>query len=366
MSLTSRSRDFFSLMRLIDPGKATNGTRMRREDPELQHEPIGTWSGANAVLLLKLQTTLERLSRNMVWQIVILGTIAITIATCTIYPSGLMLQPLYLLPICIASWRLGFPVGLGLAIVSAMLPASIIGFPKDGTVGTQIPNLMALMFVQGVVAAIVSSLRHSYSQERYRARHDLMTGALTRQAFDQDLQTLIAAGTANDRQLLLLYLDLDGFKGVNDQYGHHVGDELLQAFSAGILLTLRREDFLGRVGGDEFALAIPLSPGEDVQQIAQLQHRRFSSLLSMSGHAVTCSVGALIVPPGFYPSCAELMQSADQLMYASKKSGKNAITIATAATFERAVGRNKPQIHAFNLPDGTRQIVANQIGMVQD
>lgn len=306
---------------------------------------------SGAPLFLKLQTPLECLSRAAVWRIVIVGTIAITVSAYVINPLGLILQPLYLLPICLASWRLGFPVGLGMAVASAALPASAVDFPKDVAVATQLANLGALMFTQSVVAGIVSSLRHSCSRERYRARRDIMTGALNRQAFEQDLQLMIASSAVDDHELLLLYLDLDGFKAVNDQYGHHVGDELLQAFSAGILHSLRRTDSLGRVGGDEFALAIPLGLDEEAQQVAQHLHSRFSALLSASGHSVTCSMGALVVQPGASLSCAELMRSADRLMYASKRGGKNAMTIATAISHRTGPARDSVSIHDVNLPN---------------
>ncbi|HHT00307.1 MAG TPA: GGDEF domain-containing protein, partial [Thiomicrospira sp.] len=94
------------------------------------------------------------------------------------------------------------------------------------------------------------------SEERYRklATRDIVTGALNRYAFQEQLKRTIAHARRVNKHFALLFLDLDHFKDVNDNYGHDIGDKLLQEVAKRVLFCIREEDVLARLGGDEFVL----------------------------------------------------------------------------------------------------------------
>lgn len=141
----------------------------------------------------------------------------------------------------------------------------------------------------------------------------------------------MATAVAQLRPLLLAYLDLDGFKRINDDHGHEAGDRILRDFGAEGRAALRSEDCFSRLGGDEFAVLISLPSIEAAQETAERLHARLSAALASTGHKVTCSMGALIVRPDGVASLDELMREADRLMYAVKKVDKNGVRFATHA-----------------------------------
>lgn len=237
------------------------------------------------------------------------------------------------MPICLASWRLNFKIGLFIAILAATLSASShMAASAQSPAAAAIANMALHTFALIVIAAIVSSFRHSFDRERYLARQDIVTGALTRPAFEQQAERLIALADTQARPLLLGYLDLDGFKGINDRFGHEAGDEVLRSFGVGGRTMLRREDCFGRMGGDEFAVLVPLPSIEAAQDAAMRLHERFTAALAETVEGVTCSMGALVVAPGEGVPLADMMRRADELMYAVKHNGKDGLRLAMAAS----------------------------------
>lgn len=279
--------------------------------------------GAQA-LLSSLEKQLDSLSSAGVWRVLILGVICIAVADYLIHPTNIHLGPLYLLPICLASWRLNVRVGLAVAAIGAALSVGTCmvasGHLPVGAAGNLALHAVSL----AIMAGIVSRFRASYER-------DGITGALTRQAFESQAEAMIAAAAMQDRPLLLAYLDLDGFKTVNDRHGHEAGDLVLKHFGIEGRAALRREDCFGRMGGDEFALLVPLPAIEEAQETAEGLHSRFMAALALTAHEVTCSMGALAIRPDRGAYLDELMREADRLMYAAKNGGKAGLRFAASA-----------------------------------
>ena len=147
---------------------------------------------------------------------------------------------------------------------------------------------------------------------------------------------MIAAAAMQDRPLLLVYLDLDGFKGVNDRHGHEAGDLVLKHFGVQGRAALRREDCFGRMGGDEFALLMPLPTIGEAQETAEGLHERFTAALALTSHEVTCSMGALAILPDQSADLDELLREADRLMYSAKNGGRNRVHFAAIETPDSA------------------------------
>lgn len=295
-------------------------------------EPRSAWSGYSRDFFLFLKGWLDSLSPARAWWIVILAMIAIALGDFATRPASVYLGPLYLLPVSLACWRLNLCVGLAAAMIAAItVAATNFALLEHMTLVGVLGNLAMHVLTLAATAWIVSGLRYSMERERFLACRDGMTGTLNKPAFEKHAERMIDAAAAEGRPLLLSFLDLDGFKSVNDQYGHDAGDEVLRRFADAGRAALRREDCFGRVGGDEFAVLMPLASTEAAREAAGHLHRRFTRALAGAPHAVTCSMGALIVPPDNRLSLRELLREADQVMYAAKRSGKNAVQFATAA-----------------------------------
>jgi diguanylate cyclase (GGDEF)-like protein len=244
---------------------------------------------------------------------------------------GIHLGPLFVLPICLASWHFNLRMGLAAAFVSALVSVGTdreISFLMPWATITVNLSVHAVSFT--IIAAIVSRFRASYEHERFVARRDYVTGVLNRQAFEQKAEVMMRAARLQGWSMLLVYLDLDGFKSVNDRYGHGAGDEVLKRFAVEGRAALRREDCFGRMGGDEFALLMKLPSLGEGQEVAENLHRRFSAVLADTGHQVTCSMGALAIEPSVGGALVEdFMRDVDDLMYAAKRGGKDGLRYAT-------------------------------------
>lgn len=165
------------------------------------------------------------------------------------------------------------------------------------------------------------------------AHFDALTGLPNRLLLSDRLHQATTQSQRSQQSMGVLYMDLDGFKQVNDQFGHDVGDHLLVAVSARMKRTLREVDTLARMGGDEFVAVLA-----DVNGLADCVHLADRLLVACSepvevqGHVlrVTASIGITLYPQD--PAEPEqLMRHADQAMYQAKQSGKNRFHVFDAA-----------------------------------
>jgi len=159
----------------------------------------------------------------------------------------------------------------------------------------------------------------------FQAYHDTLTGLPNRALLHDRLELAIAHAARNASRLAVIFLDLDRFKPVNDNLGHSVGDQLLQAVAARLTACLRRGDTLARYGGDEFALVLPdLASDEAARIIARKVLDCLARPFLLEGHAL--SVGSSI-GIATYPEAGttrdELIRSADAAMYEVKSTGRN-------------------------------------------
>jgi len=161
------------------------------------------------------------------------------------------------------------------------------------------------------------------------ARTDALTGLPNRRQFYDCLRQERARAAREGTLLGLLYIDLDGFKRVNDSLGHALGDSLLRAAVERIKVQLRETDTLARLGGDEFTVILPnLSTEKDACRIAQSLIATLSDPFNLEG--IQCSIGASIGVLTYRGSIAsedELLSHADEAMYAAKRQGKNRAVI---------------------------------------
>ncbi len=161
---------------------------------------------------------------------------------------------------------------------------------------------------------------------KHMASHDDLTGLPNRALFRDRLDTAKSLAVRNQQKLAILFIDLDGFKAVNDNFGHKAGDLLLQKVARLIESTVRQSDTVARMGGDEFMLLLNgINHNEDIEVVAQKILASFEQpiLLGEQMAKVGASIGISIFPDHSNEG-DKLIAYADGAMYGIKKSGKNA------------------------------------------
>lgn len=162
-------------------------------------------------------------------------------------------------------------------------------------------------------------------QLSHHAEHDLLTGLPNRRSVDTHLDHIHQLARNTSRPFAIFFMDLDGFKKVNDQYGHALGDALLVEVASLFKKVLRQSDFLARQGGDEFVLVVSsyLHRAELIQ-LAQRLIQLFAQPVVVRNTPLEIGVSIGIAEyPHHGQQIKQLLLAADKAMYASKKNGKN-------------------------------------------
>ncbi|MDN5792874.1 MAG: diguanylate cyclase [Brevibacterium aurantiacum] len=177
-----------------------------------------------------------------------------------------------------------------------------------------------------VQMADVTNAHHAAERLADLALHDPLTGLANRTLLEDRLQHWLGIGTRECTQVLVLYIDLDDFKIVNDSAGHETGDQLLLEVSRRLVEALRPHDTVARLGGDEFVVIAPKMAG-DSAPASNVVSTRLLTALSAPYHihgetySVGASIGMTLSRNGSTPT--SLMREADSAMYEAKRKGKN-------------------------------------------
>jgi diguanylate cyclase (GGDEF)-like protein/PAS domain S-box-containing protein len=200
----------------------------------------------------------------------------------------------------------------------------------------------------------VTAIYDAQQQLQHLAHHDPLTGLPNRLLFADRLENAIEQGLRNEQRYLLLFLDLDGFKLINDTLGHAVGDELLRVVGLRLKSVLRASDTVARLGGDEFVILAGTTDNPDyATQLAQkiLEQLRLPVLLSGHTLSITASLGVAAFPDNGSES-QQLMRAADMAMYSAKASGRNRYHLYTDDLSTRADER-------MYIEQGLRRAIAS-------
>lgn len=176
------------------------------------------------------------------------------------------------------------------------------------------------------VALDITERKKHEEQLRYIANYDALTSLPNRLLLADRLRQAIAVSKRHGTKLSVAYLDLDGFKAINDIHGHAAGDELLVTISHRLKSLLREEETLARLGGDEFvALLIGMRDTKESDTILNRMLQAVSSPVIINGHAlqVSASIGVTNYAKDEALDADTLIRQSDQAMYLAKQSGKN-------------------------------------------
>jgi diguanylate cyclase (GGDEF)-like protein len=251
--------------------------------------------------------------------------------------TGIWFGPIYICIVFFSTWILKARGGIviGLACFSAgVLANGASVYPYDRT--EIVLNVGMRLLAMMVVVTLIAAFRRSHDREWHSARIDHLTGAMTGATLlEQASRSVSSAG-------VVAYLDLDGFKGINDRFGHAAGDEVLRSFAKQVSGQLSKKDLFARLGGDEFLIYLPQADVSDVQSAIESLHKRLNNSVSWEGHPIGCSIGAVLVPAGCRIGESDVAE-ADRLMYLAKRDGSGLCFRSSGSQVEAAPvarGRN--------------------------
>ena len=174
----------------------------------------------------------------------------------------------------------------------------------------------------------------------HEATHDALTGLPNRRWFMQEIDRALARARRSGGMLAVLFIDLDGFKRINDELGHETGDALLQAVARKFAMTLRQSDMVARLGGDEFAVLADVTNQPALHQLAErlIAASSVSLIENHPDYTVSASIGFAVYPQDA-DDATSLLSRADSAMYCAKRSGK-----ARAVAAQRKTGHELVQV----------------------
>jgi diguanylate cyclase (GGDEF)-like protein len=234
-----------------------------------------------------------------------------------------------------ARWPLIVLLGLhgtlaGLGAMEALIGGLSASSPTAMVIWLQFVHFETLAFVIGTSIFTVAMAREkSEMVQRIAASTDALTGVATRRAFFEVAESIVNACRHNRAPLAVVVFDLDGFKSINDTFGHDRGDEVLRSFGRIATKTLRASDLIGRLGGEEFAAVLPGASVASAFLAAERIRAGFSeSCQKFNGMDVGATVSAGIVQARDDSTLEALLKIADGALYEAKRHGRNRVEVA--------------------------------------
>jgi diguanylate cyclase (GGDEF)-like protein len=193
------------------------------------------------------------------------------------------------------------------------------------------PPLVALIILPAVVLHRTVLIQHLEAA----ARTDEKTGVLNSVAWHEQARSALARAQRADRAAAVLMIDLDGFKQVNDEHGHLVGDAVLQRVADVLATEVRQCDAVGRVGGDEFAVLLPATDVSAALAVAERIRRAVRELAVPVSGGLSTSIGVAVHPLVADGSAEGLLAAADAALYEAKDNGRDRVCLAGKVTTQR-------------------------------
>lgn len=252
--------------------------------------------------------------------VAVAGTLAAAAALDSVAGSAVGLSFFYLVPVALAAWRSGPWSGALWALAAAAAWLAVNGSAGTGSLAAAGWNATLHLATFLVVAVVLAALRRERDAVRTLAGTDHLTGVQNARAFQALVELELSRALRYNRPFTLAYMDVDGLRAVNEEWGHTAGDQALRLVATTLRENIRGMDSVSRLGGDEFALLFP-ETGKEAAEVAlrKIQHRLVAAMGDRS-LALTFTIGAVICV-GAPESVDDLIQRAEALMYAAKEDG---------------------------------------------
>lgn len=302
-----------------------------------------------SLIIAGVVTWSRRLRR---WQDPVAAVVAYVVTCGLLYQRYIGAQLGFAVPIELVSvLLLGTAVlaGLRVAYFLPMVIAIVVtfGWSELRTFGASpsVSNTVVAMIMMGVLSGIGSYMEERRARRAWLQRklleqlatHDALTGMANARAFGEAWPRLRATAQRDGKPLLIAMLDIDYFKNYNDHYGHPAGDQCLRRVAQALAAHTRRAtDLQARIGGEEFALVwhdvdAAQAPALLEALRADVERLNLPHAAAPGGGCVTVSLGAVVATPDDRATAAALLERADQQLYASKKAGRNRVSLRTDA-----------------------------------
>jgi two-component system, cell cycle response regulator len=231
---------------------------------------------------------------------------------------------------------IGIPLMMGSRVVGVMNLARI----RTGEFSQSEVRLLTLLADQAAIAIINARLHAAVSQQ---ARSDSLTGLPNRRALDERIDEEISISSHSGRPFGVVMMDLDGFKTINDTYGHECGDDILRQIAKTLQASLRTSDFLARYGGDEMTLILPDTDLPQVAFVARKIQSQLNNLTIKLPDEKTAHLGVtggIALFPQHADTASGLLRAADEALYTAKKHARGDFIAARGPTGELTTPRN--------------------------
>ncbi|MGT2472134.1 putative bifunctional diguanylate cyclase/phosphodiesterase [Paraburkholderia terrae] len=214
-----------------------------------------------------------------------------------------------------------------LCLSDGKLDANWLALVVTATSFTVLVGTLALLGFH--TSSLSISLKRANRQLHYLGTHDALTNLPNRQQLSLRMAQAVADSARRGSRFAVLFIDLDGFKSINDSLGHSVGDDLLQVCAGRLRQDLRQTDMVARLGGDEFVIVVEnVTDASSAVAVANGVLRRLSEEIVVNGLPLRVSASIGIASyPGDGSNANELLHSADAAMYAAKQSGRNTFRV---------------------------------------
>ncbi|RNF82865.1 diguanylate cyclase [Lysobacter psychrotolerans] len=254
----------------------------------------------------------------------------------------LVANALAILSLAVAWWRGGRHAGF---VLIAWVPLVTVSTARAVQLGSGVPlapwleyglpvmeAFAALVLVLGLADRMLA-FRRERDVAQNDAQHDALTGVLNRAGIERELRSVIVTARRQRLPLSVLFLDLDHFKRINDNFGHAVGDACLRAVVAAIRNADTDGHPLGRIGGEEFLLLLPAHHRRHARDTAEaIRLEVETSCREVDGAAVELTLSIGVVDCGAGDDAASLIRRADEAMYEAKHAGRNRVVVVDGPT----------------------------------
>jgi len=232
----------------------------------------------------------------------------------------------FLIPVSFFTWYITRTAGIVASVASAAITLVANLASPAHLVHPRVAYWNALVWLGFFVllTVIVAELKTLYHMEWQLSRVDNLTRISNRLGFHEIVTAEMNRAQRFGQPVTLAYLDLDGFKQVNDKWGHAVGDRVLVSVARTMRKVLRQTDAVARMGGDEFAFIMPNTGKDAAGHALSKISAALTGAMRQHRWPVTFSMGAVtfLTPPG---SIEEMIKRADELMYSAKRKGKGSV-----------------------------------------